>query len=96
MTTWYTVGNRTIAFTEEEAEELRIRLQTDLVKKRINDIIDKNKDCFRFTSEKSRSWFVNELAGGYSDMIDVIDCYGEILDEGVFQFARDMDVGEGI
>ena len=96
MATWYPVGNRMIAMTEEEADNLRVLLQTEFIRKRINDIIEKNSDCFHFTSDASRPLFVARLADMHYDLIDIVDCYEENLEEAVFQFARDMGVGKGI
>lgn len=83
----YPVGNGEITLTAQDAEELRRILQFEYIEGCIENIIENTPGYFRFTSEHNRSAFVHKVAERYEDLVDVIGCHGECLDEDVFYVA---------
>lgn len=90
----YHVGNGEITLTAQDANELRKILQFEYIEGCIENVIENNPDCFHFTSEHPRSYFVEKVAGMHDDMVDMWGCYGENLDETVFHVARHVGVSD--
>ena len=84
----YRIGNGEITLTAQDAEELRRILQFEYIEGCIESIIDSNRNYFHFTSEHNRSAFVRKVAERYDDLVDVVGCHGECLDEDVFYDAE--------
>lgn len=89
----YAVGDRTITLTADEAENLRIILQKDYVESVVNEIISAAPDDFHFTSEMNRARFTHIIADAHDDYINLYGCYEEILDEAIYQMAREYGIG---
>lgn len=87
----YAIGNGEITLTEQDAEELRIILQTEYLAKFINDIIDKNIDDLKLSGPRSRRHFVDELVRINSDLINYDSIYfEETMQENIFDQATDF------
>lgn len=87
----YAVGNGEITLTEQDAEELRIMLQTEYLKKRINEIIDENINYLKFPGPRSRRRFVEKLVVMNSDLVSYDSLYyEETMQENMFDTATDL------
>ena len=84
----YAVGNGEITLTENDAEELRILLQTDYLRKVIDELVEQRIDCFAFHSPSSRAHFVDELVRMNDDCVNYDSSYyEEMLTENIFNRA---------
>lgn len=88
----YPIGNGEITLTAQDAEELRRILQFEYIEGCIENVIENNPDYFHFTSEHNRSAFVRKVANRYDDLVDVVGCHGECLDEDIFYVASRVGV----
>lgn len=88
----YAVGNGEITLTEQDAEELRIILQTEYVARVINELIDAEPDAYCFPSKKSRSRFVDEMTHRFSDLRDVEGCFEEIVEDALLERADELGI----
>lgn len=88
----YSVGNGEITLTAQDADELRKILQFEYIEGCIENIIENNPECFRFTAEHNRSKFVSKVALMHDDMVNMYGCYGECLDETVFHIAKCLGI----
>lgn len=86
----YPVGNGEITLTEQDAEELRVMLQTEYLTKVINGIIDEHIDELQFHGPRSRRRLVDELVRINSDLINYDSIYyEETMQENMFDTAHD-------
>lgn len=86
----YPVGNGEITLTAQDAEELRVMLQTEYLAMVFNDIIDEYIDEFKFSSPISRRCFVDELVRINSDLVNYDStCYEETMRDNLFNTAED-------
>ena len=86
----YPIGNGEITLTAQDAEELRVMLQTEYLTKVINGIIDEHIDELKFPGPRSRRRFVDELVHLNSDLINYDSIYyEENLQENMFDTAQD-------
>jgi hypothetical protein len=86
----YAVGNGEITLTKQDAEELRIILQTEYLEKFIRGLIKKNSECFNFTPASLRH-FVDEMIRINSDWVDYDSSYHmEIMEENIFDRAETL------
>ena len=86
----YPIGNGEITLTAQDAEELRVMLQTEYLTKVINDIIDEHIDELKFPGPRSRRRFVDELVHYNSDLINYDSIYyEETMQENMFDTAQD-------
>lgn len=89
----YAVGNGEITLTAQDAEELRFILQTDYLAKVIDELIEKDADCFSFRSPASRRHFVDELVRMNDDCVNYDSSYfTEMLSENIFDRAREHKI----
>lgn len=88
----YAVGNGEITLTAQDAEELRIILQTEYVAHVINELIDAEPEAYRFPSTKSRSRFVDEMTGRFSDLRDIEGCFEEIVEDTMLERADELGI----
>ena len=85
----YAVGNGEITLSAQDAEELRIILQTEHLRKVIDELIEQRIDCFSFHGPRSRRHFVDEMLRLNSDLIDYDSTYyTEMLIENIFREAE--------
>ena len=88
----YAVGNGEITLTAQDAEELRIILQTEYLEKFIRERIKEHSSCFKFTPSSLRH-FVDEMVRINSDWVDYDSSYHtEIMDENLFDRAAMYNV----
>lgn len=86
----YAVGNGEITLTAQDAEELRIILQTEHLTKVINNIIDEHIDELKFPGPRSRRRFVEEVVHSERDLISYDSIYyEENMQENMFNIAED-------
>ena len=88
----YAVGNGEITLTAQDAEELRIILQTQYMENVINEIIDAEDGVYNFYSKRARSAFVSNMVGRCSDMRDIEGCYAEMLEDAMLEYADDLGI----
>ena len=88
----YAVGNGEITLTKRDADELRHILQSEFVEYVVRIIIEDYEDSFHFTSEKSRSRFIQEIVERQDDLINVFGCYEEMVQEDIFNYAEEIGV----
>ena len=89
----YAVGNGEITLTKQDAEELRIILQTEYLRKVIDEIVDENIDCFDFSSRSARNRFVDELVRMNDDCVNYDSSYyTEMLEENIFERAEEHKI----
>ena len=88
----YAVGNGEITLNNRDADELRYILQHDFVEYVVRNIIDDNEEALRFTSEKNRSRFVNEIVEKYDDLINVFGAFEEMIYDTIFEHAEETGV----
>lgn len=87
----YAIGNGEITLTEEDAEQLRIMLQTDYLAKVINEIVDKNIDDLAFPSKSSRRHFVDNMVRLHDDLVNYDSIYyEETIEENIFRRAEEL------
>ena len=87
----YPVGSGEITLTEQDAEELRVMLQTEYLRRFINERIDKDIDSFSFKGPRSRRLFVDEVLRVNSDLISYDSIYfDETMTENIFDMASEM------
>lgn len=80
----YAVGNGEITLSAQDAEELRIILQTDYLTKVVSEIIDEHSDCFNFSSSASRRHFIDEIVRMNDDIVNLDSSYyAEMLLENI-------------
>ena len=85
----YAVGNGEITLTAQDAEELRIMLQSEHLEKVVTELIDQRADCFSFSSDSSRRHFIDEIVRMNFDLIDYDSSYyTEMLLENIFLRAE--------
>lgn len=90
---YYACGNREIPMYPEDAEQLRIILQTEYLTRIIGEFIDQHIDEFNFPSDKSRDEFINELVRVNDDLISYDSIYfEETLQENIFDRAELYDL----
>lgn len=88
----YAVGNGEITLSAQDAEELRIMLQTEYLEKFIRERIKENSTCFKFTTTSLRH-FVDDMVRMNSDMIDYDSSYyAEVMDENLFNRAAELNL----
>lgn len=88
----YAVGNGEITLSAQDAEELRIMLQTEYLEKFIRERIKENSTCFKFTPTSLRH-FVDDMVRMNSDMIDYDSSYyAEVMDENLFNRAAELNL----
>lgn len=86
----YPIGNGEITLTAQDAEELRVMLQTEYLTKVINGIIDEHIDELKFPGPRSRRRFVDELVHLNSDLVNYDSIYyEENMQENMFDTAQD-------
>ena len=86
----YAVGNGEITLTAQDAEELRIILQTEYLERFIRELIKENRECFKFTPASLRH-FVDEMVRINSDWVDYDSSYHtEIMEENIFDRAGEL------
>ena len=73
----YAVGNGEITLTTDDAEELRMILQTEYLRKYIEGVIEDHKELFHFNKNVSRTRFVDEMVGTLNDMVNYDSIYYE-------------------
>ena len=89
----YAVGNGEITLTAQDAEELRVILQTDHLAKVIDELIEQRIDCFSFRSPASRRHFVDELVRMNDDCVNYDSSYyEEMLVENIFRRAEEYKI----
>ena len=88
----YPVGNGEITLTAQDAEELRIMLQSDYIEHVINELIDAEPGVYEFMSTKHRSRFVRAMANRCSDLRDIEGCYEEILEDAMLEWAEELGI----
>ena len=89
----YPVGNGEITLSIQDAEELRIMLQTEHLRKVINELIDEHINCFSFRSPAARRHFVDELVRLNDDCVNYDSSYfTEMLTENAFIRAEDHNI----
>lgn len=89
----YAVGNGEITLTDQDAEELRIILQTEHLRQVIDEIVGKNLDCFDFRTPSSRKHFVNDVVRLNDDCINYDSLYyKETLEENIFLRAEALNI----
>jgi hypothetical protein len=88
----YSVGNGEITLTAQDAEELRILLQSDYMEYVINELIDASPKAYKFYSDKARRAFVNNMVLRRSDMRDIEGCFEEMLEDSMLEYAEDLGI----
>ena len=88
----YAVGNGEITLTAQDAEELRILLQSDYIEHVIDELIDAEPGVYRFYSDRARSAFVHNMVSRCSDLRDIEGCYEEILEDAMLEYADDLGI----
>ena len=89
----YAVGNGEITLTAQDAEELRVILQTDHLAKVIDELIEQRIDCFSFRSPASRRHSVDELVRMNDDCVNYDSSYyEEMLVENIFRRAEEYKI----
>ena len=88
----YAVGNGEITLTAQDAEDLRIILQTRHIKHVINELIDAEPDLYRFPSKRVRSVFVNTMVGRCFDLRDIEGCYAEMVEDDMLEYADKLGI----
>ena len=88
----YAVGNGEITLSAEDAEELRIMLQSEHLERFIRERIKEHHSCFSFTPSSLRH-FVDDMVRMNSDMIDYDSSYyAEVMDENLFNRAAELNL----
>lgn len=88
----YAVGNGEITLTAQDAEELRIILQTEYLEKFIRERIKENSTCFKFTPASLRH-FVDDMVRINRDMVDYDSSYYiEMMEENLFDRAEMLGI----
>ena len=89
----YPIGNGEITLTAQDAEELRIILQTEHYEKAFNELIDQRLDCFKFRSARERHALVENLLFLYHDDITNVSlAFEETMLENLFLEAERMNL----
>ena len=88
----YAVGNGEITLSVRDADELRCILQKELLENVVRGIIEDNEEAFHFTSEKSRSRFINEIVDGFDDLTNIYGAYEEQVSDFIFEHADEIGV----
>lgn len=84
----YPVGNGEITLSVQDAEELRVLLQTDYLTKVISELIDDQGDALHFPSRSARRHFIDECVSLNRDLVDYDSSYyAEMLIENIFDRA---------
>lgn len=87
----YPIGNGEITLTTQDAEELRILLQTEHLRRTINEHIDEQIDEFNFPTPRSRNSFVDELVRQNDDLISYDSIYyKETMMENIYDRANEL------
>ena len=85
----YAVGNGEITLSDHDAEELRIILQTEHLRKVIESLVKEYADDLNFNSEASRNNFISDLVEFNDDLISYDSIYhAETLTENIFLKAE--------
>lgn len=89
----YAVGNGEITLTAQDADELRIMLQTEFLRNVINELIDQRIDQFKFSGLRSRRHFVDEMVRKCDDLINYDSLYyEETMMETIYDNANELDL----
>ena len=89
----YPVGNGEITLTEQDAEELRIMLQTEHLRKVIDELIDERIDQFNFHGRRSRRSFVDDILRLHDDLISYDSLYyEETIMENIYNKANELNL----
>lgn len=84
----YPIGSGEITLTAQDAEELRIMLQTEYLERTISELIDENAECFRFDRRSARRHLIDDLVRMNDDLINYdSSCIEENLEENIFRRA---------
>lgn len=88
----YPIGNGEITLTKQDAEELRVMLQTEYLERTISELIDERAECFRFDRRSIRRHLIDELVRMNNDLINYDSpCIEENLEENIFRRAKDYN-----
>ena len=89
----YHIGNGEITLTEQDAEDLRILLQTEYLRKYINEQIDTHIEDFDFHGPRSRRLFVDEILRQNDDLISYDSIYHEeTMMENIYDRANEHNL----
>lgn len=84
----YPVGNGEITLTEQDAEELRILLQTDYLNRIVSELIKDNSSDLYFPSPSTLRHFTDEIVRMNDDLVNYDSSYvTETLTENIFNRA---------
>ena len=85
----YAVGSGEITLTLQDAEELRLILQTEHLYKVVTELIDQRIDCFSFPTPATKRHFIDEMVHLNDDLINYDSSYyEEMLLENIFLRAE--------
>lgn len=88
----YPIGSGEITLTAQDAEELRVMLQTEYLERTISELIDEHADCFRFDRKSIRRRLIDDLVRMNNDLINYdSSCIEENLEENIFHRAEDYN-----
>lgn len=88
----YPIGSGEITLTEQDAEELRMILQSEHIEFVVNELIDADPDVYRFRDRKHRNRFVSDIVSNSSDIRDIEGCYEEILEDMMLERADELGI----
>ena len=89
----FAVGNGEITLTAQDAEELRIILQTEHLTKVVNELIDEREDQFSFPRRRSRRSFVDDIVRLHNDLINYDSLYyEETIMENIYNRAAELNL----
>lgn len=84
----YAVGNGEITLTAQDAEDLRLILQTEYLRRTIEEILEQNKDDFNFSGPRSRRHFVDEMVRLNNDLVNYDSSYyEETMTQNIYNIA---------
>ena len=89
----YAVGNGEITLSAQDAEDLRIMLQTEHLRKVINELIDERADQFNFPGRRSLHRFIDEIVRLHDDLINYDSLYyEETIMENIYARADEQNL----
>lgn len=84
----YPIGSGEITLTAQDAEELRVMLQTEYLERTISELIDENAEHFHFDRRSARRHLTEDLVRMNDDLINYdSSCIEENLAENLFRRA---------
>lgn len=89
---WYKLGNRDIALTPQEAEDLRVLLMEDYIRQFIIDRINRHADELKFKDDDQRNEFIDTLLHMNDDYINFDLYQKETMDENIFMVAEEWNI----